>query len=60
MQLISMIMFIQECKIFINKYRFILINENWNYFSDDIIYKNIQFPEADSNFVYNLFYKRTN
>ena len=53
-------MFIQECKIFINKYRFILVNENWNYFSDAIIYKNIQFPKADSNFVYNLFYKRTN
>lgn len=58
MQLINMIMSIQECKIFINKYRIILIDEKWNYFSDDDIYKNIEYPKADSCFVYNLFYKK--
>ena len=58
MQLINMIMFIQECKIFNNIYRIILIDEKWNFFSDDDINKNIQFPQAHSSFVYNLFYKK--
>ena len=37
-----------------------MIEEKWNYFSDENIHKNIQFQIGDSNFVYNLFYKKNN
>ena len=37
-----------------------MIEEKWNYFSDEKVYKNIPFPIGDSNFVYNLFYKKNN
>ena len=37
-----------------------MIEEKWNYFSDQNIRENIQFPRGESDFVYNLFYKKNN